>query len=221
MRRLESPCHRKVTGFTLIELLLALALLTMLTTAMLTFVFSMGEIWGRGGDKRIFEQHVNAVTRHVESMLRRATWPRSGAEAGEPFAIDEVRNAAGLRANLLSFELLDGDRLMEWPEHPLPEVRCSLGLESNRGLVLYWHSLLEEEVAQQPPRAALVSPLATKLTYAYYDRTGRSWRTEEELRRNNTGEWVLPDRLIISFRYETFETTRELTLPAGGSLPVF
>ena len=50
----------------------------MLMTALLTFVFSMGAIWGRGGEKRLFEQHVNAVTRHVESLLRRAAWPRGG-----------------------------------------------------------------------------------------------------------------------------------------------
>src|SRR4051812_31116180 len=76
-------------GFTLIELLLAMALLTMLVTALLTFVFSMGEIWGRGGDKRLFEQHVNAVTRHIESLLQHAAWPRPGT-TDEPFAIGEV-----------------------------------------------------------------------------------------------------------------------------------
>ena len=164
MNRCRPWSRRNARGFTLIELLLALALLTMLVTALLTFVFSMGEIWGRGGDKRLFEQHVNAVTRHVESLLRRAAWPRGGAGLAEPFSIDEVRTA-GTRADLVGFELLDGDRLMEWPGNPLPEVRCHLALVVNRGLVLYWQSLLEEDVARKPPRAALISPLVTTLAY--------------------------------------------------------
>ena len=54
---LKVRIQRSARGFTLIELLLAMALLTMLVTALLTFVFNMGDIWGRGGDKRLFEQH--------------------------------------------------------------------------------------------------------------------------------------------------------------------
>lgn len=213
---------RFARGFTLIELLLALALLTMLVTALLTFVFSMGEIWGRGGDKRLFDQHVNAVTRHIESLLRHAAWPRGGAGLTEPFAVGEVRTTAGPKAALLGFELLEGDRLFEWPENPLPEVSCHLAQERDRGLVLYWQSILEENVAEQPPRATVVSPFVTKLAYAYYDATGQSWRTEQNLRKNGTGEWLLPDRLVLSFKHGTFEATRELTLPAGGGgLPAF
>ncbi|HEX2861753.1 MAG TPA: prepilin-type N-terminal cleavage/methylation domain-containing protein [Lacunisphaera sp.] len=212
---------RSVRAFTLIELLLALALLTMLVTALLTFVFSMGEIWGRGGEKRLFEQHVNAVTRHVESLLRRATWPRGAVAADEPFAVREVRPASGPRENLLGFDLLDGDRLLEWPEQPLPEVRCHLGIERSRGLVIYWQSLLERDMNDKPPRLAVVSPLVTALAYAYQDPNSGYWRTDQALRKNNSNEWLLPDRLILTFKQGTFEATRELTLPPGGSPPVF
>jgi type II secretory pathway pseudopilin PulG len=214
--------RRRATGaFTLIELLLALALLTMLVTALLTFVFSMGEIWGRGGEKRLFEQHVNAVTRHVESLLRRATWPRGGVGAAEPFAVREVRPASGPSANLLGFELLEGDRLLDWPEEPLPEVRCHLAIERDRGLVIYWQSLLEQDVNDKPPRLSVVSPLVTQLAYAYQDPNSGFWRTEQTLRKNNASEWLLPDRLILTFKQGSFEATRELTLPPGGSPPVF
>jgi prepilin-type N-terminal cleavage/methylation domain-containing protein len=205
-------------GFTLIELLLAMALLTMLVTALLTFVFSMGEIWGRGGDKRLFEQHVSAVTRHVESLLRHAAWPRPGS-TDEPFAVEGVQTTSGSKADLLGFELLDGDRLFEWSENPLPEVRCHLAQEQNRGLVLYWQSSLEKEVAEKPPRATVVSPLVANLAYAYYDAIGGSWRTEQNLRKNSTGEWLLPDRLVLSFKHGTYEASRELTLPSGGGIP--
>jgi prepilin-type N-terminal cleavage/methylation domain-containing protein len=215
-----SRLHR-ARGFTLIELLLALALLTMLMTALLTFVFSMGEIWGRGGEKRLFEQHVNAVSRHVESLLRRAAWPRGGAAVTEPFAVNDVRPATGALASLLGFDLLDGDRLMQWPGQPLPEVRCHLAQQRDRGLVLYWQSLLEQDLDTKPPRETLVSPLVTQLAYAYQDPASGSWRTELSLRKSNAGEWLLPDRLVLTFKQGTYEAVRELTLPPGGSPPLF
>ena len=218
MRRVRSS-QRNVRAFTLIELLLALALLTMLVTALLTFVFSMGEIWGRGGDKRLFEQHVSAVTRHVETLLQHAAWPRPGMTSDEPFAVDQVQTTAGSKTDLLGFELLDGDRLLEWPENPLPEVRCHLAQEDNRGLVLYWQSSLEKDMAEKPPRGVVVSPLVTKLAYAYYDLTGGHWRTEPVLRKNSSGEWLLPDRLVLSFKHGSFESSQEVTLPGGGGLP--
>lgn len=208
-------------GFTLVELLLALALLTMLVTALLTFVFSMGEIWGRGGEKRLFDQHVNAVTRHVESLLRRAAWPRGGQGGVEPFAVREVRPAHGPVASLLGFELLDGDRLLVWPGPPLPQVRCHLAVDPERGLVLHWQSVLEVEVEEAPPRTASISPIVTGLAYAYLDPDSGFWRTEETLRKSNAGEWLLPDRLVLTFKQGAFEATRELTLPLGVIPPVF
>ena len=215
MKTARQYSGRALRGFTLIELLMAMAILAMLVTALFTFIFSMSEIWGQGGEKRLFSQHVNAVTRHVESLLRRASWPHGGVGVDEPFTVREVRTGAGT-ANLLGFDLLEGDRLMRWPEADLPEVECSLGWERDRGLVLYWRSRLEKYEKNDPPRALVISPLVAKLTYAYHDAKGDSWRKEETLRRGSTGEWVLPDRLIIAFKQDKFEEQRELTLPSGG-----
>lgn len=206
----------RASGFTLIELLLAMAILSMLVTALFTFVFSMGEIWGRGGEKRLFVQHVNAVTRHVELLLRQGAWPRGGVGADEPFTVREVRTKNAGNVFLLGFGMVDGDRLMQWPEEPLPEVECFLGLERDRGLVLYWRSLLEKHEKSDPPRAVLISPLVTRLAYAYHEPDRDVWRIEENLRRGQDGGWLLPDRLILSFKQDKFEEKRELTLPAGG-----
>jgi len=213
--------HPRAAAFTLVELLLALALLTMLVTALLTFVFSMGEIWGRGSEKRLFEQHVNAVSRHVESLLRRAAWPRGGGATAEPYAVREIRPATGPTVNLLGFDLLDGDRLLVWPDQPLPEVRCYLAVERERGLVLHWQSQLEQEAGTKPPRTALISPLVTRLAYEYQDPKSGTWRTETELRKSSSNEWLLPDRLLLAFKQGTYEAEREITLPPGGSPPVF
>ena len=64
---------RRPRGFSLLEILVAVALLGMLLLALNVFIFSMGEIWGRNSEQRLFDQHVRAVTRHVENLLRSAT----------------------------------------------------------------------------------------------------------------------------------------------------
>ena len=221
---------KSARGFTLVEMLLAMAILSMLVTAMFTFVFSMTELWGHGGEKRLFGQHVNAVTRHVESMLRRAAWPHGGIAGDEPFTVQEVRTGDSANANLLGFTLLDGDRLMHWPEASLPEVECNLGVERDHGLMLYWRSSLEKHDKNAPPRSVVISPLVTKLTYAYHDANGDSWQKDDNLRKASTGEWLLPDRLIIAFKQEikgedqsviTFEDQRILTLPPGAGSVAF
>ena len=64
--RIFSPaacCARRRAGFTLLEILLSLALVALMLVALNTFVFSMGELWGKNTDIRLFEQHVRAVTR--------------------------------------------------------------------------------------------------------------------------------------------------------------
>ena len=40
--------------------------------AMNTFVFSMGELWGHNSNRRLFDQHVNAVTRFLQEEVRAA-----------------------------------------------------------------------------------------------------------------------------------------------------
>jgi len=103
----------------------------------------------------------------------------------------------------------------------LPSVRCSLGLESNRGLVLYWQSSLEKDWQDTPPRTALISPFVTKLEYAFSDDSLTSWHNSDVLSKNSSGAWVLPDRVILVFKHGGFEARRELTLPLGGGLSVF
>ena len=63
MKRAADGCserRRLRRGFTLLELLLAMALAATVLIGLNTFVFSMGELWGRGGDVRLFDRHVRA-----------------------------------------------------------------------------------------------------------------------------------------------------------------
>ena len=69
--------NRRRAGFTLLEVLLSVAIATGLMVAVNFFVLSMGELWGRGSEERLFDQHVRGVTRFLESFLSQAVVPSS------------------------------------------------------------------------------------------------------------------------------------------------
>ena len=56
-------------GFTLIEVVLAMALVALILVGLNLFVFSMGELWGKNTDVRLFDQHVRAVTRFLQREM--------------------------------------------------------------------------------------------------------------------------------------------------------
>lgn len=210
------------SGFTLLEIILALALIAMMLVSLNTFVFSMGELWGRNTDVRLFDQHVRAVTRFLENELRSATLPPSARSGSTPIAAKEIRPTSGVTDNLLTFELPAGSRLLIWPERPLPEVVCSLQAREREGLVLLWHSRLEKNFETDPPREAIVTPLVTALAYDYYDPDFKRWSTETTLKKDNTGAIQTPQRLRLKFAYGkmTAESIVSLSAPAEG-LPNF
>jgi hypothetical protein len=187
---------------------------------LLSFVFSMTEIWGGSGEKRLLDQHVNAATQHLESMLRRAALPSSGRLHAEPFSIHEIRTPSYGTVTGLVFELIEGDRLLHWGNTPAPLVTCTLGLVSNQGLVIFWRSLLEEDEASIHETA--ITPLITDLTYNYYDQDGGTWRNERNVRRGSENRWQVPEQIVLQFTYGKLQTTRTITLPlAPGGAPVF
>lgn len=206
-------------GFTLIETLLACALLGALLLALNFFVFSMAEIWGRGAERRLFEQHVRAATREVEEMLRRASLPPLPADP--PVFVREIRLQDGRRESALSFELSAGSPRLPWPGPPLPDVVCSLVAEPG-GLVLYWQSRLEETFAEATPRPWVVTPFLRTLTFEYADANGGPWRPQTTLQRDGNGRWSVPSRLRLGFVHGDLKAETTIALPpAPGPLPHF
>jgi len=207
-------------GFTLLELLLSLALIGMLLVAMNQFIFSMGELWGRGADVRLFDRHARAVTRFLETTLHSTALP--AAKGTQALAIKDVRLPDGPTQACLVFELPEGSHVLPWPGAPLPDVVCALGLRPNEGLVLYWHSRLETHFADEPPRATVLSPLVTAVSYDYYNASFNSWQNYSALQRDSDGRWKVPTRLHLRFTYGTLARETVVTLPAASqALPLF
>jgi len=214
----ESRCRD--SAFTLLELLLSLALVGLLLVAMNQFIFSMGELWGRGADVRLFDQHVRAVTRFVEQTLHSTAVPT--ARGVQALAVQDVRLPDGPTATLLTFELPAGSRVLPWPEKPLPDVVCALGVQRDQGLVLYWHSRLEQHFADEPPRAMVLSLLVTGLSYDYYNPGLNGWQNFQTMQRDSNGRWQLPTRLRLRFTYATMTRETIVTVPATvQALPLF
>lgn len=207
----------KRRAFTLLELMIVIAIGGMMLVGLNFFVFSMGELWGKNSERRLFEQHVRAVSRYLERELRNASLPPSvaaGEAENEPFAPEEMRPSGALSETLLTFELREGSRLFSWPDRPLPEVVCALQARESQGLYLLWHSRLEERFGEDPPREVLVSPFGTGISYDYYDEDSKRWTTERVLKKDlASGAYETPRRLRLKFAFKGHVMERVITLP--------
>lgn len=209
-------------GFTLLEILVSLAIVGLILTAMNTFVFSMGELWGQRADHRLFDQHVRAVTRFLERELRVAAMPPAAAASSSPIAMQEIRPKTGAMENMVTFELPGGSRLFNWPDRPLPEVICSFQVRQREGLILLWHSRLENNFDSDPPRETVVTPLATAVSYDYYDADTNRWSNETSVKMDNQNKPMTPQRMRLTFTYGKLTREGVITLPAPGeALPNF
>ena len=218
--KIENRKSKIASGFTLLELLLSLALIGLLLVAMNQFIFSMGELWGRGTDVRLFDRHARALTRFIERTLDSTALPM--AQGTESLGVKEVRVPDGRTLPLLTFELPEGSRVLPWPGAPLPDTVCSLAVRPDQGLVIYWHSRIETHFADEAPRATVLSPLVTGMSYDYYNAGFNHWQNYADLQRDSSGQWQLPTRLRLRFTYGkmTRETIISLPVPGQG-LPVF
>lgn len=213
-----APARCRRSAFTIIEVLIALAIIGLIMIAMNTFVFSMGELWGRGSEVRLFDLHVRNVSRFLERELRSATFPPNIAAGTNAVSVREIKSASGLESPLLTFELREGGRLMVWPEHALPEVRCSLAVRDGEGLLLLWHSQLEKRFDDDAPRETTISPWVESMAYDYYDVDSKDWKTERTLRRTSGLQdgYDTPQRLRLTFRHGKLTEESIVSLPQVG-----
>ncbi|MBP7142418.1 MAG: prepilin-type N-terminal cleavage/methylation domain-containing protein [Opitutaceae bacterium] len=223
-RRQPASVRCRRSAFTIVEVLIALAIIGLIMIAMNTFVFSMGELWGRGSDVRLFDLHVRNVSRFLERELRSATFPPNVAAGTSAVSVKEIRSSSGLESPLLTFELREGGRLMVWPGQPLPEVTCSLAVREGEGLLLLWHSQLEKRFDEEAPRESTISPWVASMAFDYYDVDSKDWKTERTLRRTSglRDGYDTPQRLRLTFRHGKLTEESIVSLPqVGEGLPMF
>ena len=206
----------RTRAFTLVEVMLSMALVGLVLVGLNTFIFSMGELWGKGTDVRLFDQHVRAVTRYLQREVIRASLPPSAAVNSTPMGVQPVTPQSGPQENLVTFMQLAGGRILKWPGSPLPEVYCSLQVRRDQGIFMLWHSDLENHYNDEPPRETLISPFVTGLAYDYFDTDFNKWTTETALRTDSSNNPLPPQRLRITFAYEKLSREAVVAIPAVG-----
>ncbi len=203
-------------AFTLLELLIALAIVALVLVSMNTFVFSMGELWGKNSDLRLFELHVRNVSRFLERELNTAALPPFASVTEQGIAVQQIRAQTGMTDNYLTFELAEGSRLCTWPERALPDVVCALAVREREGLFLLWHSRLEKKFADDAPRETLITPFVTEMTYDYYNVDFKNWKNERALKKEANGETVVPQRIRLKFSYDGRTLESVIGLPTAS-----
>lgn len=208
-------------GFTLLEVLLALMLTGMILVATTFFIFSMGELWGRGVEDRLFDRHSSGVSRFLQSTLSQSLVAADSSEAGR-ISLSQPPGIGRFDESLITFELLEGPPFLVWPDAPLPAVVCYLKLVEGEGLFLLWHSRLEIDFEEQAPRSTLLSPFVTELIYDYYDSETEAWTSLPDFDHGDGGEPVLPTRVRLVFAYDGMTKETILTLPQqSASIALF
>lgn len=199
-------------GFTLIEVLLSLMLIAMILVATTFFIFSMGELWGRGGEDRLFDQHARGVTRFVQGTLNQSLiqWE---AEGTDRVTLAQPPGVGHFDEPLISFELMEGPPFLVWPDVPLPSVVCYLQAVPGEGLFFLWHSRLEIDFEDQPPRSTLLSPFVTGMSFDYYDAELRRWTSFDRFETDIEGNAQLPTRIRLFFSHDGMERETIVVVP--------
>ena len=200
----------------MLEIMFAVFMGAALLVAATTFVFSLGELWGKGANVWLFQKHVRGVSRFLEQSFQTSSWKLSD---GEVESVVYWANRGGREyenEELLTFELEKSPGVLVWPEDPLPYVVCSLELDDEEGLYLLWRSRLEEDFGEEEPRKTLISPFVKGIKYFYIDPEDEDaeWEIEEDPVKETDGTFTLPQRIEIIFEYEGQEEKRQIPLPS-------
>ena len=208
----------------MLEIMFAVFMGAALLVAATTFVFSMGELWGKGANVWLFQKHVRGVSRFLDQSFQTSSWKLSD---GEVETVVYWSNRGGREyenEELLTFELEKSPGVLVWPEDPLPYVVCSLEFDDEEGLYLLWRSRLEEDFGEEEPRKTLISPFVKGIKYLYIDPEDEDaeWEIEEDPVKETDGTFTLPQRIEIIFEYEGQEEKRQVSLPSFFSgVPMF
>ncbi len=196
-----------------------------LLVAATTFVFALGELWGKGANVWLFQKHVRGVSRFLEESFQTSGWRLPQGESETPVYWSTRGGRTYQNTELLTFELDESPGVLVWPDDlRLPFVVCSLEVDDEEGLYLLWRSRLEDDFEEEEPRKTLISPFVTGINYYYLDTEDEDaeWEVEEDPEREASGEFVLPQRIELVFEYEGNTEKRQIPLPTlFDGVPIF
>ena len=216
--------NQSKAGFTLLEVMVAVFIGATLLVASTTFVFSMGELWGRGADVWLFQKHVRGVSRFLENSVQASSWRLPAGETQTPIYWGEWGSREYQNEQFLTFELDKSPGVFVWPDERLPHVVCSLELDREEGLYMLWRSRLEEDFDEESPRRTLMSPFVTGIRYFYLDSEDEEaeWEVFDDPEKETDGSYILPQRIELTFEYQGQEEKRQIVIPAiFDGLPMF
>jgi prepilin-type N-terminal cleavage/methylation domain-containing protein len=224
---LRNGIARSRKGFTLLEVMVSVFIGATLLVATTTFIFSMGELWGRGANVWLFQKHVRGVSRFLEQSIQATSWKLpQGEEEQTPVHWYEWSSREYRNRSLLTFEMETSPGVLVWPESRLPYVVCSLEFEKSEGLFMLWRSRLEQDFEEESPRRTLISPFVTGVKYYYIDyeedEEDAEWEVQDDPEKEADGSYLLPQRIELVFEYEGQEEKRQVVLPTiFNGLPIF
>ena len=213
-----------VAGFTLVEVMVAVFFGAMILVAATSFIFSMGELWGRGAETRLFHKHTRGVSRFIEQSFEKASLRSMESSESGVVTWAERGGAVNKGRKFMTFELRDSPGAFVWPEEPLPFVVCSLEYDEREGLFILWQSRLEEDYQDQEPRRTSISPFVKDFRYHYIDYTEENpeWEILDDPKTESATELVIPQRLELVFEYQGEEITRQIDVPTTFTgVPLF
>jgi len=212
------------SGFTLVEVMVAVFFGAMILVAATSFIFSMGELWGRGAETRLFHKHARGVSRFIEQAFEKASLTSINTSEDGVVVWGERGGAANKGRKFMTFELRDSPGAFAWPEERLPFVVCSLEYDESEGLFILWQSRLEENFQDEEPRRSLISPFVRDFKYHYidYEEENPEWEILDDPKTESATELLIPQRLELVFEFQGEQITRQIDVPSTFSgVPLF
>lgn len=134
----------------------------------------------------------------------------------EPIRWERPPGFAKYREPLLNFSISDDSPILVSPGNtPTLGINAFLYFDSDEGLSLLWHSMIQEEVEDLNDLSrTLISQLVKKITYIYWDERFETWEEDESPREGEgADQYILPRFVKLFFEYEDVTKERILTIP--------
>ena len=217
--------RRPQAGFTLIEMVMAIGLTALLLPILIGFVFNLSQIWIRGTQGNVFPEHVEGVTRFLETTLERSAAIQPSGEPGEVLLPVEWGRPPGwseLDDPLLMMRQVEAPPFLTQEGEPLPNLYAYLFFDDGEGLSLLWYSAHHEEIEETDDLfRSVLSPYVTEIRYCYFDPEDERWEIlDEPMEEDDT--FLLPQFLKLTFALEDQILERNLYLPQrNADVPTF